>query len=193
MISVICNTDLASVPVNAAPLVDDIDFKTREESVAYNASGMDLVWNFTTLAGVTTQTAVTPTSGGVHDWTHLGNAVYTLEIPKSGGTINNNTPGTGFFSGVATGVLPWRGPDIECVMGGEITSGTPTTTAFIASALTGAHADHYKDAWVTFLTGACAGVTKKITAFDASTDTVTVDALPTAPSVGDKFILINGA
>jgi hypothetical protein len=34
-----------------------------------------------------------------------------LEIPASGGgSINNDTEGYGWFSGYATGVLPWRGP-----------------------------------------------------------------------------------
>src|SRR5574340_1428926 len=100
-------------PVNLLPLLDDTDFKTRETAVAYNAAGMDLVWNFVTTAGACTQTAVTPTTGGVYDWTHLGDGIYTCEIPASGGaSINNDTEGFGWFSGIATGVLPWRGPVI---------------------------------------------------------------------------------
>lgn len=106
------DTALAEVPVNLMPLIDDTDFKTRETAVAYNAAGMDLVWNFTTTGGSTTQTAVTPTTGGVHDWAHQGDGIYTIEIPASGGTINNDTEGFGWFSGVCTGVLPWRGPVI---------------------------------------------------------------------------------
>jgi hypothetical protein len=101
------------VPVCLMPLIDDTDFKTRETAVAYNAAGMDLVWNFVTSAGVVTQTAVTPTSGGVYDWTHKGDGIYAIEIPASGGgSINNDTEGYGWFSGVATGVLPWRGPTV---------------------------------------------------------------------------------
>jgi len=103
---------IASIPVNSAALIDDGDFKTREEGVTYDQAGMDLLWNFTTTAGVTTQTAVTPTTAGVHDWTDLGNAMYALEIPASAGTINNDTEGSGFFTGFATGVLPWRGPEV---------------------------------------------------------------------------------
>lgn len=104
---------LAEVPVNIMPLVDDTDFKSREVAVAYNAAGMDLVWNFVTCAGAFTQTAVTPTTGGNYDWTHQGDGMYTIEIPASGGaSINNDTEGFGWFSGVATGVLPWRGPII---------------------------------------------------------------------------------
>lgn len=107
------DTACASVPVNVAALIDDTDFKTRETSVAYNAGGMDLVWNFTTTAGVTTQTAVTPTTSGTYDWTNLGDGMYAIEIPASGGaSINNDTEGVGWFTGIATGVLAWRGPFI---------------------------------------------------------------------------------
>lgn len=104
---------LSEVPVNIMPLLDDTDFKTRETAVAYNAAGMDIVWNFVTSAGNFTQTAVTPTTGGNYDWTHQGDAMYTIEIPASGGaSINNDTEGYGWFTGFVTGVLPWRGPII---------------------------------------------------------------------------------
>lgn len=103
---------LAEVPVNIMPLVDDGDFITIEAAVAYDAAGLVLVWNFVTTAGAISQTAVTPTSGGVHDWAHQGNGMYSIEIPDAGGTINNDAEGFGWFTGVATGVLPWRGPVI---------------------------------------------------------------------------------
>lgn len=107
------DTALSEVPVNIFPLTDDTDFKTRETAVAHNAAGMDLVWNFVTSAGAFTQTAVTPTTAGNYDWTHQGDGMYTIEIPASGGaSINNDTEGYGWFTGVATGVLPWRGPII---------------------------------------------------------------------------------
>jgi hypothetical protein len=110
------DTALAEVPVNLMPLLDDTDFKSRETAVAYNAAGMDLVWNFVDHNGNFTQTAVTPTTGGAYDWTHQGDGVYTIEIPASGGaSINNDTEGFGWFSGVATGVLPWRGPVIQFI------------------------------------------------------------------------------
>lgn len=102
-----------TVPVNVCQLIDDTDFKTIENAVAFDAAGMTLVWNFETTAGVITQTAVTPTdTAGVHDWTNVGNGMYKIEIPASGGTVDNDTEGFGWFSGVANGVLPWRGPTI---------------------------------------------------------------------------------
>lgn len=108
------DTALGEVPVNLLPLLDDTDFKSRETTVAFNAAGLDLVWNFVSVDGAFTQTAVTPTSGGAYDWTHQGDGMYTIEIPDTGGaSINNNALGFGWFTGVATGVLPWRGPTIQ--------------------------------------------------------------------------------
>lgn len=105
---------LAEVPVNKVPLVDDTDFKTIEGAVAYDAAGMALRWHFVTSAGAYTVTSVTPTTGGTYDWTDQGDSgIYTIEIPASGGaSINNDTEGFGWFTGSATGILPWRGPVI---------------------------------------------------------------------------------
>lgn len=103
---------LAEVPVNLFPLTDDTDFKSIEGAVAFDAAGMALFWHFVTTAGAYTVTAVTPTAAGNYDWTDQGTSgIYTIEIPASGGaSINNDTEGFGWFTGVATGVLPWRGP-----------------------------------------------------------------------------------
>lgn len=109
------DTALTEVPVNIMPLLDDTDFKTIEAAVAYNAAGMALFWHFVTSAGVYNNgVAVTPTTAGDYDWTDHGtHGIYTIEIPASGGaSINNDTEGYGWFTGVATGVLPWRGPVI---------------------------------------------------------------------------------
>jgi hypothetical protein len=103
------------VPVNILPLLDDTDFKSIEISVVYNSPGMALQWNFVPCAGPATCTAVTPTTGGDYDWAEplADVGMYTIEIPAVGGaTINNNTEGVGWFTGSATGVLPWRGPTI---------------------------------------------------------------------------------
>lgn len=104
------------VPVNIMPLLDDTTFKTIETAVVYNSGGMALQWNFVTPAGAYTSTAVTPTTGGNYDWAEplADVGMYSIEIPASGGaTINNDTEGCGWFTGIATGVLPWRGPTIE--------------------------------------------------------------------------------
>ena len=110
------DTAIASAPVNILALVDDTTFKDIEAAIVYNSAGMALYWHFTTTAGVTTKTQVTPTTSGDYDWSGDGtdpDGMYTIEIPASGGaSINNDTEGVGHFTGVATGVLPWRGPDI---------------------------------------------------------------------------------
>ena len=96
--------------INSNPLVDDDDGITWKTTIAYNETNMSLWWNFTTPAGAVTVTQVTPTTAGVHDWATptAGSAMYTLEIPASGGTINNNTEGYGFFTGKCDDVLLWR-------------------------------------------------------------------------------------
>jgi len=96
------------VPANIFPLTDDGDFKSREVSVAYNAAGMDLVWNFVTASGVQSQTAITPTTSGNYDWAHVGDGMYSIELPASG----NASVGNGWITGIATGILAWRGPVI---------------------------------------------------------------------------------
>lgn len=103
------------VPVNILPLIDDTDFKTIETAVVYNSTGLAVTWNFVTSAGVQTGVAITPTTAGVYDWSEpvADKGMYAIEIPASGGaSANNNTEGYGWISGVATGVLPWRGPVI---------------------------------------------------------------------------------
>ena len=104
------------VPVNILPLCDDTDFKTIETAVVYNSAGMALQWNFVTAAGATSCVAVTPTTAGVYDWSEplADVGMYAIEIPASGGaSANNDTEGCGWFTGKATGVLPWRGPTIH--------------------------------------------------------------------------------
>lgn len=135
-----------TVPVNTVPLIDDSDFKTRETGVAYNAAGMDLVWNFVTPGGVITQTAVTPTTAGDYDWTHIGDGMYKIEIPASGGaSINNDTEGYGYFTGLVTGVLPFRGPTIGFRAAGLndalVESAYSTTRGLAGTALPAAAAD----------------------------------------------------
>jgi hypothetical protein len=103
------------VPVNILPLLDDTDFKTIETAVVYNSAGLVITWNFVTTAGVVTGTAVTPTTGGNYDWSEplADKGMYAMEIIATGGaSANNDTEGVGWITGVATGVLPWRGPTI---------------------------------------------------------------------------------
>ena len=139
------DTALSEVPVNIMSLLDDTDFKTRETGVTFDQAGMDLVWNFVTTGGAFTQTAVTPTSAGNYDWTNQGDGIYTIEIPATGGaSINNDTEGFGWFTGFATGILPWRGPVIgfrASALNNSLIDGTAidvNVTAMAASVVTAA-------------------------------------------------------
>jgi len=140
------DTALSEVPVNILPLLDDTDYKTRETAITYDQAGMDLVWNFVTTGGAFTQTAVTPTTGGDYDWASQGDGMYTIEMPGSGGaSINNDAEGFGWFTGYATGVLPWRGPIIGFRAAGLnnalIDSAYSTTRGLAGTALPDAAAD----------------------------------------------------
>lgn len=141
------DTALSEVPVNIMPLLDATDFKTIEDAVAYDAAGMALYWHFVTTGGAYTVTAVTPTAAGNYDWTDQGaSGIYTIEIPASGGaSINNDTEGFGWFTGMATGVLPWRGPTIGFRAAGlndvMIDSAYSTTRGLAGTALPAAAAD----------------------------------------------------
>lgn len=137
---------LAEVPVNIFPLIDDTDFKTRETAIVFNQAGMDLVWNFVTPAGAMTQTAVTPASTGNYLWTNEGDGMYAIQVPASGGaSINNDTEGFGWFTGIATGVLAWRGPIIGFRAAGLndkiIESAYDTTRGLAGTALPAAAAE----------------------------------------------------
>jgi hypothetical protein len=159
-----------TVPVNILPLIDDTDFKTIEQDIVYDQAGMDLVWHFVTCAGVITATAVTPTTGGNYDWSEdLANkGTYKIEIPASGGaSINNDTEGFGWFTGVATGVLPWRGPVI----------------GFRAAALNNAYIDggDVPDVSVTEINGDSSAAAKLALSADAII-TGTVDNTAFAPT-----------
>lgn len=109
------DTALAEVPVNKTPLVDATDGATIEDAIAYDATGMSLVWNFFTTGGGFSSTAVTPTTGGAYDWAEhtADKGMYSIEIPASGGaSINNDTEGFGWFTGKCDATLPWTGPTI---------------------------------------------------------------------------------
>jgi len=102
-----------TVPCNILPLIDPTDFKSVEEAIAYNESGIEVIWHFVTTAGVQTSYAITPTTGGVYDWSHVDGGIYKIEIPASGGgSANNDTEGFGWITGKTDNCLPFRGPII---------------------------------------------------------------------------------
>lgn len=103
------------VPMNILPLIDDTDFKTIETALVYNSGGLVVNWNFVTTAGAYTCVEIHPTTGGSHDVSEprADQGMYGIEIPAAGGDhASNDTEGFGWITGVATGILPWRGPTI---------------------------------------------------------------------------------
>jgi len=99
-----------AIKVTLGPAIDDTDFKTREEAIAYNAAGLEVDVILEKYDGTVVTTAVTPTTGGGdYDWAHTDQGEYELKLPASGGASFNNTE-EGILKVVAhaTGVLPFR-------------------------------------------------------------------------------------
>ncbi len=99
-----------NILVLVGPLIDDTNFKSREEAIAYNAGGMEIDVILEKHDGTVTTTAVTlTTGGGDYDWTHTDQGYYTIALPASeGASFNNDTEGTLTIVGYCTGVLPFR-------------------------------------------------------------------------------------
>gem|GEM_PF-1763607 len=105
-----------AIKVIVGPLIDDGDFKSREESIAYNEAGMEIDVILEKHDGTVTTTALTPTTSGDYDWAHTDQGYYELEIPASGGaSYNNDTEGTLTVVGFVTGVLPFRSASYDIV------------------------------------------------------------------------------
>ena len=103
--------DTAVVMV-VGPCVDDTDFKTLEEAIAYNAAGMDVSLIVEKTDGTTAVTAITLTTGGTSDWTHKDGGYYEIEITAA----QNIEEGIGFVRGVCTGVLPFESAHYNIVV-----------------------------------------------------------------------------
>lgn len=109
-------------PVNTAirvivgPAIDDTDFKTREEAIAYNQAGMEVDIILEKYDGTIVTTAITPTSAGDYDWVHTDQGYYSLELPAAGGaTFNNQEEGIITVAVYCTGVLPFRSISYDIV------------------------------------------------------------------------------
>lgn len=204
------NTAVA-IAVNKVPLVLKADGVTINAAVAFDAPGMDLNWNFITSAGVQTQVNVVPTSAGLHDWTAPGNGMFKIAIPDTGGTINNNVAGYGWFSGETTAEAPWAGPvfgfrsadlndalcdggtllaDIAAMRGGIIL-GTAVTGTLAANQcttdLTGFTVSQLIGRGLTWLGGPAEGEQTKITGFAVSGSLLSFSVLTVVPEDGDPF------
>lgn len=86
------------VDVLIGPLIDDGDFKSVEESVAYNAAGIDV----DVVKGVTKADVTLANSSGDGYWRHVANGYYALTLS----TTDTATLGHLRVTFEATGVLP---------------------------------------------------------------------------------------
>ena len=102
-------------PMSLMPIMQN-DGLTIEPALVYNFAGIAVQWNFVTTAGVYTAVSITPTTADDHDISEVvaNLGLYGIEIPAAAGDANNDTEGFGWITGMATGLLPWRGPTIGC-------------------------------------------------------------------------------
>lgn len=102
--------DTAIVMV-VGPCIDDTDMKTLEEAIAYNAAGMDVSLIVEKTDGTTIVTAITLTTGGTSDWTHIDGGYYEVEVTVA----QNAEEGIAYLRGVCTGVLPFESSRYDVV------------------------------------------------------------------------------
>ena len=86
------------------PCIDNTDFKSLEEAIAYDAAGMDVSLIVEKTDGTTAVTAITLTTAGTSDWTHKDGGYYEVEITAA----QNAEEGIAYVRGVCTGVLPFE-------------------------------------------------------------------------------------
>ena len=102
--------DTAIVMV-VGPCIDDTNFKSLEESIAYDAAGMDVSLIVEKTNGTTSVTAITLTTGGTSDWTHKDGGYYEVEVTAA----QNAEEGIAYIRGICDGVLPFESPRYSVV------------------------------------------------------------------------------
>ena len=100
-----------AVTMMVGPCIDDSDFKTLEEAIAYDAAGMDVSLIVEKTDGTTAVTSITLTTGGVNDWTHIDGGYYEVELTDT----QNIEEGVGYIRGACTGVLPFESAHYDVV------------------------------------------------------------------------------
>ena len=107
-------------------------------------------------------------------------------------TVNANVT---LIDSSATALAALKAMCDVCTVGAVVTDGSNTATTFKTN-LTVATTNFYGDsssggAVLAFSSGANAGLSRRVTAFDFSTDFVTVEAaFPNTPSDGDDFVIL---
>ena len=101
-----------AITMVVGPCVDDTDFKTLEETITFDAPGMDISLITEKTDGTTAITAISLTSGGTSDWTHKDGGYYEVEITAA----QNANEGIAYLRGVCTGVLPFESAHYDIVV-----------------------------------------------------------------------------
>lgn len=100
------------VPLNIVPLT--ADGAAPDTGFVYNDTGVSLTATCLADGGTApTSTAITMTTAGVHDLTHLANGMYKVEIPATGGNKANNAVQTCVLTVEADSILIARSPVIR--------------------------------------------------------------------------------
>ena len=81
---------------------------------------------------------------------------------------------------------------VSTITQGTCTTGSSTTSIVTSDLSNTVSNDHYKDKWCVFVTGAYAGQAKQITAYTASTRTLTINALQggAGPASSDTLVIV---
>ena len=131
-----------AIKVIIGPLIDDTDFASREEAIAWNAAGMEIDVIVERADGTIVTTAITLTTGGDYDWAHTNQGYYEIELPASGGASFNNTEeGILRVIGYCTGVLPFSSVSYDIVPT-NVYTGLFSTGNLVATALSDINLDH---------------------------------------------------
>ena len=101
----------SAIVMIVGPCIDDTDFKTLEEAIAYDAAGIDVSMIVEKTDGTTAVTAITLTTGGTSDWTHKDGGYYEVEVTAA----QNTEEGIAYLRGVCTGVLPFESAHYDIV------------------------------------------------------------------------------
>jgi hypothetical protein len=165
----------------AAAVADAVWDEARSGHVAAGSFGERVLADTTYWNG---SAVATPTTAGVPevDLTHwLGTAPNALVNGRPGVNlqrIDDNATASDNLRDFALAMVP-----------GTAITGTLTTTAFTTS-LTEATDDHYKEASISFRSGALAGQSRIVSSYNGTTKTITVDeAFTDAPSNTDAFVI----
>ncbi len=110
-----------NIKIKLGVALDDTDFKTEENSIAYNAAGLVVEAVLEKADGTIYRSTITPTDPASspdqdYDWKFIGRGTYELELPASGGAhYNNGSLGILTVHAIATDVLPFQSVSYDIV------------------------------------------------------------------------------